>query len=281
METGVTEGFAFKFKVRSNQVITGSDLSIYFSLDDGTASLGLRAVETNAILVNTQETEFTVTMVSDANVDPTEDVKIVVTLIEHTDYDTNPDKESISVKVKDNDVPSASNPLVTISGPHYVAEGSTFNFILAASVAPTGDIDVNVEVTPTLGNFLAANQGGIRTVPISSGSRSGTLQIITTTEAAVNSDGRINAEVLDGNGYSIPTNDVNRNAEVVVYDALPVISLTAPDSISEFDGTFDITLTSNIAPLVNHPIIITTLEVDDTTGQNFDYFDSIPSSISD
>ena len=51
-----------------------------------------------------------------------------------------------------------------------------------------------------------------------------------------------------------------------------MISLSAPDSVSEADGEFDIMLTSDIAPIENHPITITTLNVDDSEGQSFDYF---------
>ena len=131
--TGVTEGFSFKFKVRSNQIISGSALPILVSADDGTASLGLTIVGTKEIAADSQETEFTVTMGSGADVAPASDVNIIVSLAEHVDYDTNPAEESISIKVKDNDTPSASNPTVSISGPHYVAEGSTFNLVLTPS----------------------------------------------------------------------------------------------------------------------------------------------------
>ena len=215
-------------------------------------------------------------MRSDADVLPGSDVNIVVTLAEHDDYDTNPNQESISIKVKDNDTPSTSNPTITVTGPHYVAEGSTFNFTVTASHPPSAEITVNVDVKPAQGNFLATNQGGIRTAPIASGASEGTLAVGTVTEAATGSDGRISAEVLEGKGYALTTEEAPRNTDVVIYDALPVISLTAPESAREADGKFDITLTSNIVPLVNHPITITTLDVDDSTGQSHDYFGSIP-----
>ena len=38
-------------------------------------------------------------------------------------------------------------------------------------------------------------------------------------------------------------------------------------------------LTSDITPEVNHPIIITTLDVVDSPGQTNNYFESIPNSI--
>ena len=52
--TGVTEGFSFKFKVRSDRNISGSALPILVSADDGTASLGLTIVETKEIAVDSQ-----------------------------------------------------------------------------------------------------------------------------------------------------------------------------------------------------------------------------------
>ena len=274
--TGVTEGFSFKFKVRASEVISGSDLPIVVSADDGTASLGLSIAGANKIPVGSQEAEFTVTMAPEADVLPGSDINIVVTLAEHDDYDTNPNQESISIKVKDNDTPSTSNPTITITGPHYVAEGSTFNFTVTASHPPSAEITVNVDVKPAHGNFLAANQGGIRTARIASGASEGTVAVGTVIESATGSDGRISAEVLEGKGYALTVADAPRNTEVVIYDALPVISLTAPESAREADGKFDITLTSNIVPLVNHPITITTLDVDDSTGQSHDYFGSIP-----
>ena len=209
---------------------------------------------------------------------PASDVNIVVTLAEHAEYDTNPDRETISIKVKDNDTPSASNPTVSITGPHYVAEGSTFNYTLSASHILSSEITVNVDVQSTQGSFLAVNQGGVRTVDIASGSKAGTLTVGTVVEAATDSDGRISAEVVEGKGYALSAAEAPRNAEIVVLDALPVISLTAPDSVNENDGTFDISLTSNIVPVANHPIIITSLGVDDSTEQSFDYFDSIPTT---
>ena len=274
--TGVTEGFSFKFKVRSNEVISGSALPIDVSADDGTASLGLTIVGTKEVAVGSQETEFTVTMNSSADVAPNSNVNIVVSLAEHADYDTNPARESITIKVKDNDTPSASNPTITISGPHYVEEGQPFNITLTPSHAPSSDITVNLDLKATQGNFLASSQLGVNPVPISSGSNSKEHLVVTVAEAAANSDGRITAEVLEGNGYALSADSAPRNAEFVVYDALPVISLSAPDSVSEADGSFDITLTSDIIPVQNHPITITSLNVDDSAGQSFDYFDSIP-----
>ena len=276
---GVTEGFGFKFMVRSDRMITGSALPIDFFVDDGTAQLALRIVETTELAINTEDAEYTVVMALNADIASSENVNIVISLVEHADYDTNPDQESISVKVKDNDIPSASNPIVSVTGPHYVAEGEAFDFILTASIPPSNDITVNVDVTPTQGNFLATGHDDVRTAQISSGSAIGRLNVQTTEEAAPDSDGRINAEVLDGHGYALADDEDTRNAEVVIYDELPIISITTPDSINESAGTFDITLTSNIEPLVNHPIVITSLNVNDTVGQNYDYFESIPDSI--
>ena len=275
--TGVTEGFSFKFKVRSNNVITSSTLPIVVSADDGTASLGLAIVGTKEIAVGSQETEFTVTMGSGTNVEPASNVNIVVSLAEHDDYDTNPAKESISIKVKDNDSPSASNPTISISGPQYVAEGSPFDFILTPSHRPNSDITVNVDVKSTQGNFLAPNQ--ISTATINSGADKGRLAVATVTEAAQGSDGRITGEILEGKGYALSAAEAPRNFEVVVLDALPVISFTAPDTVDEDDGSFEIMLTSNVVPKTGHPITITTLEVDDSTGQSHDYFSSIQDSI--
>ena len=224
--TGVTEGFSFKFKVRSNKVITSSVLPIVVSADDGTASLGLTIVGTKEIAVGNQETEFTVTMRSGTDVLPASNVNIVVSLAEHDDYDTNPAKESITIKVKDNDTPSASNPTISITGPHYVAEGSTFNFILTPSHRPNSDITVNVDVKSTQGNFLAPNQ--ISTATINTGADKGRLAVATVTETAQGSDGRITGEILEGKGYALSAEVAPRNAEIVVLDALPVISLSVP-----------------------------------------------------
>ena len=66
--TGVTEGFDFKFKVRSDEIISGSALPIDVSADDGTAALGLTIVGIKQIPVGSQETVFTVTMGSRADV---------------------------------------------------------------------------------------------------------------------------------------------------------------------------------------------------------------------
>ena len=275
--TGVTEGFSFKFKVRSDRIISNSALPIEVSADDGVASLGLSIVGTKEIAVGNQETEFTVTMGSGAVVLPASNVNIVVSLAEHDDYDTNPDRETISIKVKDNDTPSASNPTVSITGPHYVAEGSTFDFILTPSHPPNNEITVNLAIQSSQGNFLAANQSD--TATIASGANEGRLSVATTTEAQQGSDGRITGEIIEGKGYALSIAEAPRNAEVVVLDSLPVISFTAPDTVDEDDGSFEIMLTSNVVPKTGHPITITTLEVDDSTGQSHDYFSSIQDSI--
>ena len=272
--TGVTEGFSFKFTVRSDRIISGSTLPIDVSADDGAASLGLTIVGTKEVAVGSQETEFTVTMSSNADVAPSSNVNVVITLAEHDDYDTDLSEETISIKVKDNDTPSASNPTISISAPHYVAEGSIFDLIFTSSQAPSSEITVNIDVNSTQGNFLAPILN--RTATIVAGSNEGRFSVTTTTEAATDSNGRITGEILEGKGYALSAAEAPRNAEIVVLDTLPVISLSAPDSVDENDGTFDITLTSNLVPVENHPISITSLVVDDTTGQSFDYFASIP-----
>ena len=94
-------------------------------------------------------------------------------------------------------------------------------------------------------NFLAAGQGGVRTAPIASGSTTGSLAVKTIAEAAENSEGRITAEILEGRGYALSADVIPRNAEAVVLDNLPEISLSVPESAREADGKFDITLTSN------------------------------------
>ena len=95
-----------------------------------------------------------------------------------------------------------------------------------------------MDVKPAQGNFLAANQGGIRTARIASGASEGTLAVGTVTESATGSDGRISAEVVEGKGYALTVEAAPRNTDVVIYDALPVISLTAPESANEADGSF-------------------------------------------
>ena len=156
---------------------------------------------------------------------------LLLRLEEHANYDTNPAEESISIKIKDNDTPSESNPTISISAPQYVAEGSTFNFILTPSHRPNSEITVNLDLQSSQGNFLPANQS--KTATIASGANEGRLAVATTTEAAQNTDGRITGEVIEGKGYALSLAAAPRNAEVVVLDALPVISLTAPDSVNE------------------------------------------------
>ena len=158
VETGVTEGFSFKFTVSSDREISIlTPLTFTKPLISDNQQSGASNPISPSILETTFEvvdnlfdegtsTEFTVTMNPDADVSPSDDVSITVTLVDGTDYNLS-SRRSITVKVKDNDTPSASNVRVSISTErNYYAHGDTLEYYLTVSELPTNNITVNLEL---------------------------------------------------------------------------------------------------------------------------------------
>ena len=113
---------------------------------------------------------------------------------------------SVSVKVKDDDI-----PVVSISGGAAVTEGGTATFTLSASPVPVADITVKVDVQA--GNFA---QSGQRSVTIGTGGKK-SFTVTTVDDDTDEPDGSIRAKILSsGQSYSVSPD--NYFASVTVKD---------------------------------------------------------------
>ena len=276
--TGVTEGLSFDFTVTSNKAITSSALEVQLTPSYTGGSTDPNATiqgTTVSIPVGERMATGTVTMDSDFDIEATDDVKIVITLVDAADYNLSSDttKQSISVAVKDNDLPSVTSPNMSISAVDYIADGGTITFTITASPAPTNVTNVNV----MLGGESFIEDGRLlqEIVPVG-GSNPGTFEVITKSGSVTSGHGLITATLLDGEDYT--RSSTGYTTSVAVLDELPVISVSAPAAVDETDdatSSFDVTLTivtADFIPLAGKPLVIdglTIANVSDPLFQNY------------
>ena len=137
--TGVTEGLTFNFTVTSDEVIANNPLEIHFTSSytgGGTDPNVVIQGTTVSIPVGQSTATGTVLMDSGFDIGSTDDVKIVIAVMNLASYDVNQDASSIEVAVKDNDAPDATNPIITITrAADYIVEGGDATFTLTSTGA--------------------------------------------------------------------------------------------------------------------------------------------------
>ena len=129
--TGVTEGFSFDFTVTSDRMITNKPLQIQFNPTyAGTGTNPNLAIEgtTVSIPVGQDSATGTVTMDAGFDIGSSDVVTFMIAILEdYQNYEIG-SPGSITVKVKDNDAPSAALPKMSISSANYIADGETITF---------------------------------------------------------------------------------------------------------------------------------------------------------
>ena len=286
--TGVTEGFSFDFEVESDQTISGTPLEISFTPTyTGATDPNLAITGTTvSIPVGEDSATGTVTMDSIFDIGSSDNVNIVITIATNANY-TVGDPGAITVAVKDNDATSAAEPSVEISGPNYIAEGDTVEFTVTASEEPNNDTTVNVQFE-VRGDFIGASETNNSTKPavIANTGTTGTVSFETKADAIDGADGLITATILDGNDYVKSNTAAENEASVVILDALPVISVSAPDAVDETDdatSTFNVTLaieTDDFVPLAGKPLVIDGLTIENVSDSSLhNYYQSHTSNI--
>ena len=123
-------------------------------------------------------------------------------------------------------------PAVTISASESpIAEGENVLFVLTRHGDTTAELAVSVSVTED-GAMISGSPPSSVTIPV--GQASGTLTIATENDTAAEDDSVITATLIDristDADHSMPDSPL---AEVTVRDDDPVVSFTAPDSITE------------------------------------------------
>ena len=277
--TGVTEGLSFQFTITSDIAIPGiagtDKLTLDISVDDSGTSTGAVIVEALEIDAGESSATFTVSMDSTFDTDSSTPVNITVTLNSTDDYDLS-STDPITVEVKDNDAPTAANPLIKIARvADYIVEGGNATFTLTstgtggATVLPSTNKDVNVQFSVNNEDFIAASETSLmKTETITStGDAFVTISLETKADDPDGDDyGEVTATLMDGENYVLSSTDSERTASVVVLDKLPEISIAAIDPVDEATGQFTVTLESDIELVTGLPINITSLTVDDANS---------------
>ena len=240
VDTGVTEGFSFKFTVSSDREISIlTPLTFTAPMVSTNQQSGASNFISPSILETTFEihdnlyddgisTEFTVRMNPDADVSPSDDVSITVKLVDGTGYSLS-SKKSITVKVKDNDTPSASNVRITMSTrKNYFAHGDTFEYYLTVSELTTNDLTVNFDLLFEYLHPTPAHDSRPYSVKINSSSELTSKVEVPNVDGDTRVDGintLVSLTIIEGAGYSIQSSKEPRTATIVTIDELPEISI--------------------------------------------------------
>ena len=281
--TGVTEGLSFKFTVEADNTVSGSALTfaqpfIKSDQPDGATNLIMASIveTTFEIAEGQREATFTVQLATDGDVTSSDSIGIIVRLIEGEEYDTS-DRDSINVRVKDNDAPSATTPVVEISaGVNYaVRSGMIHQYRITSSPPTTSIVDSNVMITLRDATTSAVTSyiHPVQLTPLSP-----THTLILNPQGANGHSGAdlITITVLDGTGYVLSNDAAKQEKSIVLLNQLPKLSIAEIAPVHESVGKFSFTITSDIQPHAGHPIIInrpgdtqTLIVTEDTRGHQY------------
>ena len=187
---------------------------------------------------------------------------------------------SVTVTVSDNDktaspLSSPSQPAITISGGSPVTEGAPASFTVHAGPAPSGNLEVSLDVSEETGggqDYVASGNEGGKSVTINAGSSTATFTVGTIADSTDEPNGRVMVAVGTGSSYSVGSTS---SASVTVNDddATPSSSLSSPSqpvitiagSSAVTEGTAaSFTLTASPAPSADLDV-----SVDVTQSGNF------------
>ena len=123
-------------------------------------------------------------------------------------------------------------PVIRVTGGSGVTEGGTATFTLHASPAPQAALDVTVNVTQALGDFVASTGLGTQPATIAADAQSATYEIVTVNDTGTGGDepsGSVKVAVVTGAGYA--PSMTAPSASVAVTDNDPTsVTLSTPDT---------------------------------------------------
>ena len=160
---------------------------------------------------------------------------------------TTDSKVSQTIMVLDDD-----EPKISIAGPSGAVSESTgtFDFTLTATVSPYQEIMVNVNITEAGGDFY----NGLADLMVAMTTTSEMETITLENDSDDEADGTITLQVKTGTGYAPvanPTQGSDPQHTIIVNiqdDEVPKVSLTAPGSVDEDDGSFTLILSATPPP---------------------------------
>ena len=264
-DNGVTEGLSFSFVVTADAPISGGSaltfLKPFLMTDqpsDASNPISPSIVETTFEIADGQrEATFTVNLADNGDVTASDSVNIIVRLREDDHYDTS-DRDSINVRVKDNDTPSASKPIATLfSVVNYATKSGKLLFLVSLSPPPAVDTDVVVDV-----EHRNAQNGGLttlkETVMLSPTRYARTFEFDYQGSGSQGfaSPDNVVATIREGENYVLSNESINRTRSLLMLNELPVLSLSEIDSVNEADGKFKFKVISNYKPQTGFPITI-------------------------
>ena len=264
--TGVTERYAFDFKVRSNRPVNRNlDVSIFITeaIEGNNSLRPTLQGGGNKVTIPRGEREVsgTVLLASSGNV-PTSGGSINLTIgPDPTRYTISDTATTIAVPVKDADTGNATTPVISLSGPTSAVEGTPAIYNVSVSHTPNNAPRlISLKVENTTGDFLAANQDGIRRVSVSSASTPGKLNVLTKADDPDGSAGVIKVTLVEGTGYALPVLSSNLQVSTNVVD--PAIQDVSISSIAETSGvtegySFEFTVSSLVNVDADLPVMVT------------------------
>ena len=146
----------------------------------------------------------------------------------------------------------AGTPTVTIAaGPSPVTEGTAATFTVSRTGATTAALTVNLSISESGGDYVAASDEGTKTVTIAAGSASATHSVATHDDSTAESQGTVTVAVSPGTGYGV---GAGSSASVTVNDnelgVVPTFSSATVASTS-LVVTFSETLDTGSVPAPN------------------------------
>ena len=248
--TSIVEGSTatFNLQVANNQAIN-SALRVTINITQ-TGGFVSRTDDLGIKVIDFQPTGMkSVDILTNGNSNNEPDGSITVVIIqgystpanENYKISTTDSKVSQTIMVLDDD-----EPKISIAGPSGAVSESTgtFDFTLTATVSPYQEIMVNVNITEAGGDFY----NGLADLMVAMTTTSEMETITLENDSDDEADGTITLQVKTGTGYAPvanPTQGSDPQHTIIVNiqdDEVPKVSLTAPGSVDENDGSFMLTL---------------------------------------
>ena len=249
--TQIDEGEIIQFAFSSN-IERSQSVIIGYQISDGNSNFLPDSSEiVNTITLNAgnvaETTTLNITTIDDLidEADGEIVLTILANLISPPAFTIAPENESITVTVKDNDVPE-----LTLSGGEAITEGGSAIFSISANIARENNIQVSYEISENSGNFVLANVDTTQLELVAGDADSSTgLYVFTTNDNVDQANGRIGVSLQPDNNspatYTLA--DDNSSASVIVQDDdIPEISIEGVGDVNEGDDAQFI-VSSNIA----------------------------------
>ena len=163
-------------------------------------------------------------------------------------------ENTVAFNLLNNQVASASRPRVALEAystvPVNIEDASTLSFNIIASDVPTNNVDVNVLISESGGNFLTSST--VPPVRLDKGADDDmtlfTVPIADNDTGTVNGDSTITVSLVDGEGYTLASPDNHKTTATVTDQTIPRVSIiTVPEYAVEGES-FTFTISATPAP---------------------------------